>query len=491
MALPVQQQDRVDVQAILQAKVSIPASLNKAGYFIDTDEIPLDRRFVDVTKSDFASTFLDSAGKPYAFASLHFAQSRVPQSLQIARWAQSASKPYWVAGDHETTLATWVAVTDGSFEVAVSGTPSTNDEVTGVDFSSATALSQIPGILTTATQAAQANVVGLDTAIWSFDIYGRLILTMPGTGASAIAVTIVPAATGTDISATLLDATNGTVVSGIDAETIAEAIDALQAVDDTAYFYTADFTTASDAARETEILTMCAKVESMSKVAVITADDTDIKNSSLDTDIFSQLQALGYKRSMGIYYENISDRPLMIPEAAELGCVIPAEEGSVAFNDEDLTGVTGSGYATPLTKGLTDVVVDKGGNVIEQVAGYTYLYNGQTFSGVELRVIVGRDWFLNTIASAAMTYKISTPMTGLDNETIDAVAGMVLVAGEGAIGRKILVDTVERPFTVTPPDADNFTQAERASRYMQLIDFFQGYLNTNVADIQIIGTWTI
>lgn len=496
MALAVTTQDRVDIQAILQTSVAIPASLRKAAYFIDASEIPLDRRYVDVTKTDFADQ-LASEGLPYAFANLHFSQSRKPQSLQIARWAQAASNPYWVAGDYETTLATWVAVTAGSFEVAVSGTPLTNDEVTGVDFSSCTALSQVATVLTTATQAAGSNVTGLDTAVWSFDIYGRLILTMPGTGASAVAVTIVPAATGVDISATLLDATNGTTVVGIDAETIAEAIDALRAVDDTAYFYTANFTTSTDEARATEILSMAAKVEALSKVCVITADDTDIKNSAVDTDIFSQLQALGYKRTMGIYFENISDRPKIIPEAALLGCVIPADEGTVSFADEDLTGITGSGFLTPLTKGLTDVVaggagaVGKGGCVIEQVAGYTYLYKGLAFGGVEFRLIVGRDWFINTIVAALFTYKMQQPLSAFDNETITAAANIVLKTGETAIERRILVNTVERPFTVTPPDADDFTQAQRASHYMQMSDFFQAYLNSSVTDWQIIGTWTI
>jgi hypothetical protein len=58
MALGVQTVDRVDVQALLQTAVVVPASLRKAVYFIDTDEIPLDRRYVEVTKSDFADTLV-------------------------------------------------------------------------------------------------------------------------------------------------------------------------------------------------------------------------------------------------------------------------------------------------------------------------------------------------------------------------------------------------------------------------------------------------
>jgi len=492
MALGVQITDRVDVQALLQTAVVVPASLRKAVYFIDTDEIPLDRRYVEVTKSDFADTLL-STGYPYAFANLHFQQKRVAASLQIARWAQTASNPYWVAGDHETTLATWTAITDGSIRVVDVDTPANEDDVTAIDFSSMTNISQLPTVLTNAVQAVVApNVVGLDTAVWSYDVYGRLVMTMPGTGAAAVYVTMeaVSPASGTDIS-TLLDTTNETAVEGVDAESIGDAIDALRAVDDTGVFYTAKFTTATDEARATEMTAMASKVEAIPKFAVVTADDTDIKNSSVDTDIFSDLQALGYKRTMGIYYENISDRSKMIPEAAVLGCVIPGEEGSISFAQEDLTGVTESGYTASLSKTLTDVVTGKGGNVIEAVAGFTYLYDGLTFGGEELRIMVGRDWFTNTIASAAFSYQMNQPLTAFDNVTITAIANIVLETGEEAIRRRILVNTVERPFTVTPPDADDFTQAERASHYMQLPDFFQGYLNSSVTDYQIIGTWTI
>lgn len=492
MPLGVQVSDRVDVQALLQTAVVVPASLRKAVYFVDTDEVPLDRRLVEVTKSDFGDT-LDSTGYPYAFANLHFSQKRKPQSLQIARWAQTASNPLWVAGDHETDLATWAAITDGSIRIVDADTPANYDDVVAIDFSSMTNISQLPTVLTNAVQAVTTpNVVGLDTAVWSYDLYGRLLMTMPDTGADAIFVTMeaVAPASGTDLVA-VLDATNATSVEGIDAESIGDAIDALRAIDDTGVFYTAKFTTASDVARAAELTAMAAKVEALPKFAVFAADDTDIKDTSVTSDIASVLQALGYKRTMGIYYESISDRPLMIPEAALLGCVIPGEEGTVSYNDEDLTGVSQSGFVSALSKAQRDVVTSKGFNVIEAVAGFTYLYDGLTIGGEELRIMVGRDWFVNTIASAAFTYKINSPLNAFDNETIAAMANIVLEAGTEAIRRRILVDTVDRPFLVTPPDADDFTQAQRASHYMQLPDFFSGYLNSSVSDYQILGTWTV
>lgn len=491
MAIGVTLEDRVNVQAILETAVAVPASLRKAVYFIDATEIPLDLRYIEVTKSDYASTF-DSTGFPYAFANIHFAQKRVPASLQVARWAQAASNPYWVAGSgYETTVATWAAISDGSIRVALADTPATYDDVTGIDLTSVTSLDNLLTALNAELAAfTPVNITGLDSAVFSFDINNRLVLTMPGTGASAVSVTILDGSAGTPLY-TLLDGDNGATTDGIDAESIADAVDALRAVDDTGIFYTAKFTTASAGARATEILSLAGKTEALNKFAVITADDTDIKNSAITTDIFSQLDTLAYKRTLGIYFENISDRPKIIPEAAVLGAVIPAQEGSVSFHHEDLTGVGTSGYSAPLSKAQSDVVESKGGNVIETVAGFTYMHEDLTFGGVELRIMVGRDWFLNTIASGVFTYQMNAQLNAFDQETVDAVAAVVTDAGTEAIRRRILVNTAERPFTVNPPDADDFTQAQRASHIMELTDFFQGYLNSSVTDYIITGTWTI
>ena len=105
--------------------------------------------------------------------------------------------------------------------------------------------------------------------------------------------------------------------------------------------------------------------------------------------------------------------------------------------------------------------------------------------------MVGRDWFLNTIASETFTYQMNEPLAAFDNETVSAITGIVQTAGEEAVRRRILVDTAERPFTVRTVDADDFTQAQRASRVMEITDFFQGYLNSSVTDYILIGTWTI
>lgn len=492
MAKSVQISDRIDIQAILQTAVAPQESFGKNVFLIDSDEIPTDRRVVEVTRNDYAST-LDSTGLPYAYAQTHFSQKRTPDSLLIGRWAKAAAETFLNLGSgYEKTLATWTAISDGEFTVYEVETPLNADDITGIDFSGMTDISQLPAILEAALQAvAIPNVSGLDTATVSFDVFGRLTITMPNTGAAAATINIKPVSggAGTDI-ATLMDYTNAVPVAGLDAETIVEAIDAVEAKDSTGYFITAKFDDIK-VTKNSEILAFAAKIEGMKKIGVVLSDDVLIKDPSDTTNIFYQLKTLGYKRTAGIYYEDIVSRPTMFPDSAGLAAVMPAQEGTTKFAHEALVGIGVSGYSAPLSKAESDAVNGHGGNVVELVGGITYWFDGLTFGGEEIRIILGRDWFVTRIQEDIFNYTIQQPLTAFDNETLTALAGFVQNRGEQAILRRILVDTVARPFVVNFPDEDVFTQAERASHKMEVFDCFQAYLNSAVNEYKLVGTWTI
>ena len=397
--MPVQIADRFDIQGILQTTAGEPVGFAKNIFLLDTDEVPVDRRVLEVTQSDFAD-LLDSNGLPYAYAATHFSQKRTPESLLIGRWAKTASETYTNMGsDYVKVLADWVAVTDGTFTVFEAGTPATFDEITAVTFAGATSLDQIPGILTDAIQAvATPNVTGLDTAVFSFDVFNRLVLTMPATGEAAATVDVkalaIPA--GTDLAVLFLDSSNTVIVPGLDSETITDAIQITNDIDNTGYFVTAKFDD-DKATKATEILAFAAKIESMTKLGVVMADDADIIDSSKTADIFSQLQTLGYKRTLGLYYESIALRSTTFPDSAGLAAVMPAAEGTTKFCQEALAGVTASGYIADLSSGATNIVRGKGGNVVEHVGGVMYWFDGLTFGGEQLRTLLGRHWFTTTI----------------------------------------------------------------------------------------------
>lgn len=491
MAQGVQISDRVDVQAILQTSVAPQEGFGKNVFIIDSDEIPTDRRVVEVTEGDYADV-LDSAGLPYAYADSQFGQNRTPDSMLVGRWAKAAAATFTAMGsDYEKDYLAWKAITDGTFQIFEVATPATLDDVIAVDFSGITALDQVPAILTTKTQAAASSIASLATAVWSFDVYGRLVLTMPDTGDAAERVNIAPVspAAGTDL-AVVMDYANAVPVAGLDAETIVEAIDKIQTKDSTGYFITAKLDD-DKTIRATEITSFCAKIESMKKIGGVLSDDPDILDPANTTNIFAKMKALGYKRTFGIYFESISSRPLDRPDAAGLGTVMPAQEGTTKFCQEEIVGVGVSGYIEPLSETATKVVTGHGGNVVERVGEVTYWFDGLTFGGEEIRIMMGRDWFVTRIQESIFSYTIQQPLTAFDNETLTNIAGFISKWGEEAIRRRILVDTVERPFLVNMPDEDEFTQAQRASHKLEAFDVFQAYLNSAVNEYKLIGTWTI
>ena len=488
----VQLGNRVDVKALLQTDVAPQESLGKNIWLVDSDEIPVDRRVFEVTRTDFADS-LDSSGLPYAYAQTHFSQKRTPDSLLIGRWAKTATETYTVMGSAwEQDYTDWKAITDGTFQVFEVATPATLDEITAVDFSGITALSQVPTVLNAKLAALVApNVAGLDTALFSFDVFGRLILTMPNTGASAATVNVAPVSppAGTDL-AVLFDYTNTTPVAGLDAETIVDAVDATEAKDSSGFFITAKLDNVK-ATKNAEITALCAKVQTMNKFGIVLSDDPLILDSADTTNIFYQMSTLGYNRSAGIYYENIADRETVFPDAAGLGAVMPALEGTTKFCQEALAAVGVSGYIDALTNAETEAVLGHGGNVVERVEGFTYWFEGLAFSGEEIRIMMGRDWFTNGIALDVFNYKMQQPLAAFDNETLTAYTGFIRNRGEEAITRRIGVDTVERPFTINMPDEDAFTQAERASHDMELLNVFTLYLNSAANRTKIEGIWTL
>jgi hypothetical protein len=86
---------------------------------------------------------------------------------------------------------------------------------------------------------------------------------------------------------------------------------------------------------------------------------------------------------------------------------------------------------------------------------------------------------------------LNDPLHAFDNPTLTKVENRIRAAGAEAIARGILLDTEEFPWTVTIPDADSFSSADRATHTMTITDAFLGYLNSAVNDYGISGTWSI
>jgi hypothetical protein len=470
--------DHVDIQAILQTANVPRASFGLGLFLVDDDQIPIDTRFRYTTKTSFSDDFT-SGTVPHDYSNVYFAQKRTPDKLMIGRWAKVATAPFFVSGPgYETDYLAWKAITTGAFKITDSGANS--DDVTGLDFSTITALSQILGILNAALAALVGpNVVGLDSASFSFDSLGRLVLTMPTAGASEPTISMGAPGSGTDISETHFDASNGSSPAGVDAEEPGDAIDEISDLDNS--WYNLQERGTDDTQKED----LATKIEALEKLYDLVSWNPDAKNPAVSTDIGSVLKALGTKRTLGIYTEH-SDQ---YPDSAFAGAVLPAEEGTTSFAYEALTLVTDSGLNKPLTVSERIALADKGYCWIETV-GETYLYDGITLGNEEKRIMLGRDWFVARIAEDIFADQLNSPLNSFDNDTLAKIEGIIRNRGEQAITRKIIVNTPARPFTVDLPDADDIDQVQRDTHELEQYDVFQAYLNSAINDYKIVGTWT-
>jgi len=474
-------QDHVNVQARLATALAPAASFGLQCFLVDNDDIPADVRYRYVTPDGYDDD-LTAAGVPYLYSQVYFSQELTPDKLMLARWVKADVAPKFVCGPaYEKDYEVYKAITDGDFTVKDSEANET--DVTGVDFSAITALDQILTVLNAELAALVApDVVGLDSAEFSFDALDRLVLIMPTGGSTEPTIDIIPVdpAVGTDLAEGVFDASNGSSPAGLDAETNVESLQAVSEIDDSYYNV---HERGSSIAEQVALATW---IESQKKLADIVVVDPNAKDPGATSDAGYQLKALGTKRTMGIYTEH-SDQ---YPDAADAGAVLPAKEGAKDFDYVPLALVTDSGLTKPLTTGERIALADKGYTWIETV-GATYLYDGITFGGEEKRIMLGRDWFVTRIAERIFTIQLQTDLMAFDNETLAQVEEAIWEYANEAIERRILVNTPERPFTVNIPDADEISAAERASKKLTVHNAFHGWINSSINDYEIFGTWQL
>jgi hypothetical protein len=184
------------------------------------------------------------------------------------------------------------------------------------------------------------------------------------------------------------------------------------------------------------------------------------------------------------------------PDAALVGCVLPANEGTTEFAFETLSGVYESGKAADdspkaLTTSEISVLDGKNYNRVANVGGNIFTSKGFCASGVEARVILGRDWVDARIVEDVFTRKLQNTVSGFENDYLAQIEDVVRYYLAEALERKIITDTPARPITVNFPDADDFSQSERASHTMTLSNIYTAYLYSSAVTVAITGTLVI
>ena len=161
----------------------------------------------------------------YLAANLWFQQAPQPTTLQIGKWAKTATAAAMRGATLSVAaqaIANWTAVASGAFHVVLDGIPRS---VTGLNFSGVTNLNGVASIVQTGLAALSAGA----TVVWNA-IYARFEVQSGTTGvASTIGFLKAPTATGSFIFSaqpTALDTItlNGTVVTFVAANPVGSQV---------------------------------------------------------------------------------------------------------------------------------------------------------------------------------------------------------------------------------------------------------------------------
>jgi hypothetical protein len=145
--------------------------------------------------TDFGST-----AEEYLSAVAWFGQSPQPTSLNIGRWAKTASAGQLIGGSltaANSLLSAWTGITTGAFKIAADGGSATG--VSLLNFSAQTNFNGIASVIQTGIRAL-AGAFALVTCVYNAT-YNNFVITSGTTGASSTVSFLTAPTSGVDISA--------------------------------------------------------------------------------------------------------------------------------------------------------------------------------------------------------------------------------------------------------------------------------------------------
>lgn len=391
---------------------------------IDTNERFRTYYSLDAVTADFGTT-----GPEYNSAKLYFSQVPQPAQLQIGRWVKTASSGGLKCATlplASQAIATWNAITTGSFRVALNGAGATN--ITGLNFSAAANLQAVAAII----QAAFAGT----TVVWNA-AFQRFEFTSNTTGATSAISFLSAAGSGTDISALIggLSTTSGAYVfTGQAAETAVAAATLFDTSFGQAWYglFIPEAVNADHLAVAGYIEATNAKhlyFVNTQEAGVLVAADT--------TNIAYQLKALGYNRSF-TQYSSGSLYAVASAAARMLTVDYTGNNTVIALMYKQEPGVTSEALNATQVNALEAfncnvfVAYNNNTSIVER---------GAMASGTRSDVITGTDWFAVTLQTALynVLYTSTTKIPQTD-------AGMnVLTATAESICRQAVINGFVAP----------------------------------------------
>lgn len=217
------------------------------------------------------------------------------------------------------------------------------------------------------------------------------------------------------------------------------------------------------------VLEAAAWVETQDKIFFTASDEGAILTQGTNTDVISQLQALGYLRTVASYHAEAATE---YADAAWVGRVSTTQPGSETWALKQLTSVSGDKF----DKTTQNTIYGKGGNSFERYSDQFSLTNpGKTVGGEWIDVIRFRDWLKDYIGTSMVQLMISRDKIPYTDGGIQLLAtnlraslrqgqtvGGIAPDETGPNGEKL------PGFNITAPRSAEVDDATKASRIVYL-----------------------
>ena len=404
------------------ARASIGKVLHLVSYSGDALDAAGSRKVKTYNSLRSVADDFDSDSIAYRLAQRHFAQTPYPNDLLIGRW-NSADDNAEIRGGAHATFADLSAISDGSFSVD-------SANFTGTDFSSDADLAAIAATL--------ASKIGGGVIVRYDDAEGRFVMEFPGAADNARTRFLAPHTNGagTDISGLLgLDVANATYHPGAGAETVQEALDAIQDLDATFFFVVLD-PTFNDTQR---VLDVAAWVAAQPAIFCAESNDVAVLATGEGASFAARLSMLQSDRTL-LTWSRISDYKA-VSIASRLSSVnfrIPGSLITAAF--KQLPGCT----PDVLSPSERAELERKRINYYVAVGGTNVYMEGWTLKpGVWVDVTYWIDWIRDAIKVAVFNLLTSSRRVPQTVEGIAAIREVITdVCEEGVRNGGIAPGTV-------------------------------------------------
>lgn len=475
-----------ELVSISAAVTTIPpatASFSRPCLIGDFSEIPVDKRYRTVTRSDYA-TIMDTSTGAQNFCATLWGQDLNVAAADMIRWVSAATAPRFVMTDFGSTLANWTAVTVGDF--AITDGISTEQFSTGT-FASCTDMDDVAAVIQTEIRTATTFAADLSAAVVGFDPLGRMYVESADTGSTASTYSVIAptGGGGTNITTTnfMNISSRAFVVAGLDAEDPDDALAAVIAMWPTNTFYVVHSYGASVA--QQQALAVAARV--YKKLAFFDLTAAGVKDSSSTTDVAYLLEAASVD-AYGVYSEHVNQYGLA--SVAANGNILPRAPGSASLANKVIKNVYESGLGadgvTPIPLSATDRAALDAKNcdyVVDPTGSLKHLRRGLLFSGLEVKTRIGLDWWEYLSAVEIAGYLYANDVVFSDND-ITAIIGILQKNLDILINRKCL-----ESYTVSIPKASDISAAVKATHTLTLTDVASAIaayaVNDVVATIQV------